>query len=202
DNASGSAGALVLAAAFADTDTAHDFRLVLFGGEEQGLLGSRRYLDTLDPSERRRIAAVVNMDMIGVRNGPIATVLIEGAPVSRALVAELADAAALHTGLAVETSMNPYASDHVPFIEAGIPAVLTIEGADGANEAIHTAGDTPDRLDHAFALDILRMNAAVVARYLRTAGAGDGGGDGDGDRVRAEGYPEDLHPARGVSDDI
>jgi Zn-dependent M28 family amino/carboxypeptidase len=85
----------------------------------------------------------------------------------------LVAAAALHTGLAVETSMSPYASDHVPFIEAGIPAVLTIEGADGANEAIHTARDTADRIDPGLAVEILRMNAAVVAGHLLSPVAGD-----------------------------
>jgi hypothetical protein len=166
DDASGCAGALLLAGACARIDAAHDLRIVLFGGEEQGLLGSRRYVAGLDPAERRRIRSVVNMDMIGVVNGPEPTVLIEGAPVSRPLVDELVAAAALHTGLAVETSMAPYASDHVPFIEAGIPAVLTIEGADGANEAIHTARDTADRIDPGLAIEILRMNAAVVAGGL------------------------------------
>jgi Zn-dependent M28 family amino/carboxypeptidase len=33
------------------------------------------------------------------------------------------------------------------FIDEGIPAVLTIEGADGANDNIHTANDTVQFVD-------------------------------------------------------
>ena len=72
-------------------------------------------------------------------------------------------AAATYTDLTVQTSLQPFNSDHVSFIDAGLPAVLAIEGADGANEHIHTAGDTIDRLDADLVLAILRMNTAFVA---------------------------------------
>ena len=57
-------------------------------------------------------------------------VMMEGGEVSRQVIEDLATQAATYTDLAVQTSFNPFASDHVPFIEAGLPAVLTIEGAD------------------------------------------------------------------------
>lgn len=163
DNASGSAALLQIAAALRDHRGTHDLRLILFGGEEQGLHGSRAYVTGLGAAERSRIAAVVNMDMVGCRNTPAPTVLLEGAPLSQSVIDRLADAAATYTGLTVQTSLNPFASDHVAFLDAGIPAVLTIEGADGANTAIHTAGDTLDRIDHQLALEIIRMNVAAVA---------------------------------------
>ena len=75
----------------------------------------------------------------------------------------LASAAAAYTGLEVQVSLSPYASDHVPFLDAGLPAVLTIEGADGANTAVHTAGDTVDRVDVDLAAEIVRMNVAYFA---------------------------------------
>ena len=37
---------------------------------------------------------------------------------------------ASYTSLTVESSLHPFDSDHVPFIQANIPAVLTIEGKD------------------------------------------------------------------------
>ena len=49
---------------------------------------------------------------------------------SQALMNDLTDAAHDYTSLAVQTSLNPFASDHVPFINASLPALLTIEGAD------------------------------------------------------------------------
>ena len=41
--------------------------------------------------------------------------------------------------------------------------VLKIEGADHANDRIHTAADTLDRIDFSLAHQILRMNTAYVA---------------------------------------
>ena len=166
DNGSGSAGLLALARALAAHPIALDLRLVLFGGEEEGLVGSERYVAELSAAERARIHAVVNMDMIGGRNTPEPGVLLEGAAVSRHVIDGLAAAAATYTGLAVATSLNPVNSDHVPFLDAGIPAVLTIEADDGANPRPHSAADTLDAVDADLALEILRMNLAHLAGVL------------------------------------
>jgi Zn-dependent M28 family amino/carboxypeptidase len=166
DNGSGSAGVLEIARIFQEHRSGHDLRLILFGGEEQGLFGSRRYVVSLPAAEKRRIRAVLNMDMIGSLNSERRTVLLEGAPLSQSVMDELAAAAVTYTTLHVERSLNPFASDHVPFIEAGVPAVLTIEGADNANHRIHSSRDTLDHIDYDLALDILRMNVAFVAGRL------------------------------------
>jgi Zn-dependent M28 family amino/carboxypeptidase len=144
----------------------HDLRLVLFGGEEQGLFGSRRHVHDLSAVDRGRIKAVINMDMIAGRNTPAPAVLIEGAAVSQAVIDALASAAGTYTALEVETSLFPFNSDHVPFIDAGLPAVLTIEGADGANDTIHGPGDVFASIDFDLALEILRMNVAALALTL------------------------------------
>src|SRR4051812_49945424 len=91
------------------------------------------------------------MDMIGSLNSAKPTVLLEGAPVSQAVIGELAAAAATYTGLAVQTSLNPFNSDHVPFIRKNVPAVLTIEGTDDANHEIHSPRDTLDRINFGLA---------------------------------------------------
>jgi hypothetical protein len=166
DNASGAAGVIAMGHALAHQTATHDLRLVLFGGEEQGLFGSRQYVSGLDAAERARIIAVVNMDMIACLNTESPTVLLEGAVTSQAVIDALADAAHAHTSLVVQTSLAPFNSDHVPFLDEGIAAVLTIEGADGANDRVHTERDTLESLDVDLALQILRMNVAFVARAL------------------------------------
>lgn len=168
DDGSGSAGVLEIARALAAHQGRHDLTFLLFGGEEQGLHGSHQYVAALDGATRARIKAVVNMDMIGCKNTATPTVLLEGASLSQSVIDGLADAASTYTGLTVQTSLNPFNSDHVSFINAGIPAVLTIEGADGANTHIHTARDTLDRIDFDLALDLLRMNTAYVATSVGT----------------------------------
>ncbi len=163
DNASGSAGVIALAEAMAGYEFESDLEFVLFGGEEQGLFGSRQYVASLDAAARSRIEAVLNMDMIGHINSTPQSVLLEGADISEGVIADLTVAAQRFTTLAVQTSLSPFASDHVPFLNAGIPAVLTIEGTDSANDQIHTSGDTRDRVDVGFAMQILRMNAGWLA---------------------------------------
>ncbi len=166
DNASGAAGVLELGRLIASQTWQHDVRLILFGGEEEGLFGSKQYVAALPAAERARIRAVLNMDMIASKNTAVPTVMLEGAPVSSGQIDDLAAAAATYTGLKVETSLNPFASDHVPFINAGVPAVLTIEGADSANGHIHSANDTLNFLYWPLAAEILRMNAAALAGWL------------------------------------
>ena len=166
DNGSGSAGLLEIARALKDHNGSQDLRLILFGGEEQGLFGSKHYVAGISTAEKKRILALVNMDMIGVANSPAHTVLIEGAPVSETVITGLSNAAATYTQLKVETSLTPFASDHVPFINAQVPAVLTIEGADSTNDNVHSEKDTLDKIDSEIAMEILRMNVAFVAEQL------------------------------------
>jgi len=167
DNGSGSAGVLEMARVLKDYAGVHDLRLILFGGEEEGLLGSLQYVAQLAAAERERLRAVVNMDMIGTLNTPTPAVLLEGgADVSRGLIDGLTAAATTYTGLTVQVSLNPFGSDHMPFIDNGLPAVLTIEGTDGANQNEHTANDTLDHINYDLIVEILRMNTAFVASAL------------------------------------
>ena len=172
DNGSGSAGVLELARVLAGRPWRHDLRVLLFGGEEEGLFGSRQYVADLPPGERSRIRGVLNLDMVGSLNTAAPTVLLEGAVLSKPLIDDLAAAAATYTELTVETSLHPFASDHVPFLDAGIPAVLSIEGADSANGNIHSERDVLSTVTTALAMKILRMNAAALAGWLEPVAAG------------------------------
>ncbi|RXA21469.1 Zn-dependent exopeptidase M28 [Methanosarcina sp. MSH10X1] len=166
DNASGAAGVLEIARVLAEYPSKHDLRFILFGGEEQGLYGSKQYVSSLSKNECDRICAVINMDMVATLNTESPAVLLEGAPISRALMKELAQAAATYTSLIVQTSESPFNSDHVPFIDKLIPAVLTIEGTDSSNSNIHTVNDTLDHIDYGLALEIIRMNLAAASKLL------------------------------------
>jgi Zn-dependent M28 family amino/carboxypeptidase len=166
DNGSGSAGVLEMARVLCGRSWRHDLRVILFGGEEEGLHGSRQYVAALPAAERARIRAVLNLDMVGRLNTAAPTVLLEGAPRSAAMINDLATAAATATTLVVETSLNPFASDHVPFLDAGIPAVLTIEGADSANQDIHSDRDVLATVTPALAMQILRMDVAALVGWL------------------------------------
>jgi Zn-dependent M28 family amino/carboxypeptidase len=166
DNASGAAGVLEIARVLATAITGHDLRLVLFGGEEQGLHGSRIHVADLSDADRARIIMVVNMDMIGRLNTAAPSVLLEGATISQHVIDTLAQAAHDTSDLEVFVSLAPFASDHVSFIDADLPAVLTIEGEDQLNTDEHTPRDTLSGLDISVAISILRMNTAAVSTML------------------------------------
>jgi Zn-dependent M28 family amino/carboxypeptidase len=70
------------------------------------------------------------------------------------------------TDLEVKTSLNPYASDHVPFIEKGFPAFLTIEGSDSSNKDIHTERDKLSLIDYTLMSKIIQVNTAFAHKYL------------------------------------
>jgi Zn-dependent M28 family amino/carboxypeptidase len=95
--------------------------------------------------------------------------LLEGKLLSEGVIKGLSIAAATYTQLKVETSLNAANSDHVPFLNAGLPAVLTIEGADSTNHTVHSANDTLNRINFPLALEILRMNAAFIATEIGKA---------------------------------
>ena len=173
DNGSGIAGVLEIAHILAGTEHDDDLRLVLFGGEEQGLFGSSQYVADLSDADRDRISAVINMDMTASLNSPEPGVLLEGAPVSQPLIDRLAASAAAVTDLSVTISLNPFASDHVPFISAGLPAVLTIEGADSENHNIHSDRDTLSTIDSPLAVMIYTMNLVTVAGLLGLRDSGE-----------------------------
>ncbi len=166
DNASGCAGLLEIARVLSKHAGRDDLRLILFGGEEQNTIGSKHHVRGLSNPERQRIAAVVNMDMIATVNCKVLTVLLEGAPVSQHVIDGLSAAAAVHTTLRVKCSTKPGKSDHVPFIRADIPAVLTIEGNDRANGNDHSQDDTLAHINYDLLLSILRMNLAFVAKSV------------------------------------
>ena len=107
--------------------------------------------------------AVVNMDMIAAVNTPVPTVLLGGGRGVAECDRRTRRRPRTPTpGSTVQTSPIPFNSDHVPFIDEGIPAVLTIEGADSANDHIHSADDTMQFIDIDLAVEILRMNVAFV----------------------------------------
>lgn len=64
DNASGSAAVLALARRLAAQPTRRSVLIVHFSGEEQGLLGSAKFVET-PPVPVAKMAAMVNFDMVG-----------------------------------------------------------------------------------------------------------------------------------------
>ena len=165
DNATGVAAALEILRRFAPHVAAmrRGLRVILFTAEETGLLGSRLYVDSLDPAERRAIAVVVNLDTLG--GSPDFTCLTSGFAALDEFVAQVAAARGLDIATWRPLLRN---SDHFNFAERGIPALRLIAGfgdADAGARYLLTEADTAERVS----ADELRLGAVVAAELVRAA---------------------------------
>ncbi len=68
EDSSGFAVLLTVARHITERDYPFDIRIVLFGAEEQGLLGSKQYVENMTPEEIDSTIAVLNFDTLG--SGP------------------------------------------------------------------------------------------------------------------------------------
>lgn len=136
DNASGSAVVLELARVTAAAGlTEHCF--MLFGAEEEGLVGSRHFVSQLSEQERADLEAVITYDVVA---GDTELVAIGDDGLVQQAVA-LGQAA----GQSVRVSMLPEgaSSDFASFLDAGLPALMLTVDDFGI---IHTPLDTFENL--------------------------------------------------------
>ena len=171
DNASGTAGILEMARILAQYPPQATVRFIPFAGEEQGLYGSEAYVASLSAAERSRIKGVFIMDMIGYKSaGYPLNVLLESrssVPGAMGLVTTLSQNAQTYTALNVTTSYYAWGSDHVPFLDVNVPAVLLIEQEYDSYSCYHRTCDTPDKITPAQAAEVLKM---LIAGLDATAG--------------------------------
>jgi Peptidase family M28 len=173
DNGSGSAAILEIAEQLRKVKPRNKIRFIWFGAEEHGLLGSEAYVDSLPQSERDKIAAMLNFDMVGspnfvrfVYDGDLSDSEPPegGAPPGSAEIEELFLDYFDSQGLETEPTAFDGRSDYGPFIFAGIPAGGLFTGAEGiktaAEAAIYggTAGEQYDPCYHLGCDDITNLS--------------------------------------------
>lgn len=139
DNASGTGTLLELARVLSKRPMYHDVKVIFFGAEEAGLVGSTYYVESLNSKEIADIAAMINMDMVGVGDTMGVMTAEENA---QSFVADRAEKY-------IQAFGHPYyrttsdRSDHVPFEAAGIPVAFLHYSPD---PNYHTDEDTVDKL--------------------------------------------------------
>lgn len=165
DNASGVASVLEIAKILAPFGSQRTIRFIAYGGEEQGLFGSDDYVSNMSTAERNNLVGSIVMDMVAYTSDATLDVLLETDPSSGStLRTAMADAAADFTTLSVFTSNNPFGSDHMPFINAGLPSVLAIENEWAGYGPYHTSNDTVAQITREQGAEITKMNLAALAR--------------------------------------
>jgi aminopeptidase YwaD len=151
DNATGVAVLLLLAELLQDYRGPHELELIAMNGEDNFSAGGemdylRRYGNDL-----KRILLSINIDAAGHRDGKTLYSFYECDSALRAA----ADRVLRH-----HPDMSPgecwYQSDHMVFVQQGVPAMaLTSEHVHQLMATItHTAADTPDQIDFAKPVDI------------------------------------------------
>lgn len=173
DSGSSSGVLLALAAALAPRpERPLEIRLAFVDGEESlrrygptdGLHGSRRLAKRLvEAGEAHRVRAVIVLDMIGDRDLTV-TIPPDSTPRLTQLVMDAARREGIRFRFAL--SRNRILDDHVPFLDAGMPAIDLIDfeyGSEpGLNDYWHTTSDTLDKLS----AESLGMVGRVVLRSL------------------------------------
>ena len=140
DDGSGSAQDLEIALQYqkAIKNPKNHLRFLFFGAEEEGLLGSAHYVESLDQAARDDIMAMVDLDMMASPN--FARFVYDGdgsdnpgeeGPTGSDIIESLFTNYWGGRGLASETTPFDGRSDYVAFTDVGIPAGGIFAGAEG-----------------------------------------------------------------------
>ncbi len=169
DNASGVATVLEIARLWREQGFRPQ-RSVLFaawGCEEQGLLGSRYFVQhPTSRIARPNVTAVITVDAVGRGYPNDVSITKPGISEGRVLYF-LTQEAGQRMGVGTRDSGYGHGgSDHAPFLEIGIPAVLIIQ--DGDPTALHVPSDTVENIQLGL-LDEAGQVAAMAA-MLATVG--------------------------------
>ena len=148
DNASGTAILLTLARELSRKSFPFDLRLVAFGSEELGLLGSRHYVESLSPEQRSRVIAMLNFDALG--NGTRLGVV--GDDMLTRPVMEYSQARDIE--LRLRQSSGRGGSDHASFAAAGIPNIFF---SSNDFSRLHTPEDTLEAINPQLLGDTVRL---------------------------------------------
>ena len=125
DDASGNGVSMEIARVVSKLPLDKEIRIGGFGGEEDGLTGSRAYVNTLPAEERARFVGEWQMDMVGTPYAPAKLWALTPDGRSNFVVDEAYDAANRFgfTGL---QNCKLGQSDHQAFFDVGIPSALFI----------------------------------------------------------------------------
>ena len=168
DNASGDAIVLQLAKHFKKVRSPRSIIFMFFGAEEQGLIGSKNFIEWMKQDDARRknlpnnikgIVAMVNLDMVGrMRDNALS---VSGTGTSSEFKA-MAERVAEQKNLHVTCTPDGYGpSDQASFVAADIPVLFLTTGG---HMEYHTPADVPSTLNYDGMQQTLEYTQELVAR--------------------------------------
>lgn len=205
DNASGVSAMLEVAASLRRGFTpARPILFVAFSGEEAGLLGSTHFVNNPPGDfETEDFHSMVNLDAVGRLEGRSLQVFGSGSAYEWPFMAQgIGFTIGLQSTFPTDTLAS---SDHVPFLNAGIPAIHLFAGT---HPDYHRSSDTPARLDYAGLSQVARwleeavMYLAANREPLRTTLGGQPAirlsGESEAREASLGTVPDFAHSGRGV----
>lgn len=168
DNASGDAVVLELAKHFKKAGSPRSIIFTFFGAEEQGLVGSKSFLEWMKqedrqrinlPNDRKDIVAMVNLDMVGRMRGNALSVSGTGTSSSfKTLVEQTAEETGLHVAC-IPDGYGP--SDQAAFVAQDIPVLFLTTGG---HMEYHTPADVPSTLNYDGMQQTFDFTQKLIAR--------------------------------------
>ncbi|KFC21715.1 M28 family peptidase [Chryseobacterium sp. FH1] len=176
DNGSGTSIILEIARILKDVPTEYSIKFIHFSGEEQGLLGSSRYVSQIvnGTSPKMDIKVVVNLDQVGGLKNRTNNKLYhdrdQASPTSNNAAAaiavqELANCTLLYSPLGVD--FDPAEStDYVPFQQNGeiITGYWEYEGGYN-NPYVHTANDLLVNMDPVYVYNVGKAATGAIQHF-------------------------------------
>lgn len=165
DNGSGTAVILEMARILKDIPTEYSIKFIHFSGEEQGLLGSRHYVNTVvnGTNPKMDIKLVLNIDQVGGIAGQINNTITcerdtnntpsNNNSASAQATQELINTIKLYSPLQTNLSYA-YGSDYIPFENNGEVITGLYEFKESSTP--HTASDTYANMDPVFVYNVTK----------------------------------------------
>jgi hypothetical protein len=173
DNASGVAALLEIARILSSQTWNQDIIFIAFAAEEQNTQGSLHFVNNRLMGNLT-VEAVFNNDIIGGRPGIPQSVRIFSPGPDNSLPRQLARYVDFIGGLYLPAfdvvvidavDREGRYSDHMRFLDVGIPALRLTESVEDPNRN-HNALDTSDALDYNYLRQITQLNLATIANII------------------------------------
>ncbi|MGB1072159.1 MAG: M28 family peptidase [Planctomycetota bacterium] len=196
DNGSGVIGVLEAARVFSTLETGRTVRFCLYACEEVGLLGSRHHVQQILAEPEEEFVGLINFEMIGYTDTQDGS---QGAPIRIPFLADLphtgdfilvaGNFSSGWLGNRIEAHFDSYEpqlkyysanrisgffadaarSDHSPYWEAGLDAIMLTDTANFRNPHYHEDSDTIETLDFEFMARIIRAVTACAIDWAGTS---------------------------------
>lgn len=172
DNASGTCGVLEIAEAFSELKKQgytpkKSVIFAAFTAEELGLIGSKHFVNELINDKKRKVSVALNLDMIGRldttdNSGQDYVALLSSKKYIDNFVALSDSLKSADFKYQLKKQYSFGGSDHQPFIDQNIPALMFFTGL---HKDYHAPSDTPEKINYESYKQIVQHILKMALHY-------------------------------------